>query len=135
MAQSFGKWLHDWRERAGMKQVELARRLEVSPTYISNLERDISPSAKTGRPQPSRDFVDRLAKALRVPIAEARLAAGYAPPESTAERPGGAQMNNMLDRMKIVSLKFGRLPKDKRAKAEAAIDALDAYLDKLEREE
>lgn len=77
---SFGQQLAKWRKEAGMNQAELARRLKVSPTYISNLERDYSPSAKSGKPQPSKEFVDSVARVFHIPISEARLAAGYAPP-------------------------------------------------------
>ena len=48
------------RARKGLRQAELARRLDVSATYISLLERD--------RRDPSWSFVNRLADALDVPL-------------------------------------------------------------------
>ncbi len=78
--ESFGTKLKKWRELEGVNQAELARRIDVSPNYVSNLERDFSPSAKGGKPQPSVEVVDRIARALHVSVAEVRLAAGYAPP-------------------------------------------------------
>ena len=80
--ESFGKKLQKLREAAGLNQSELARRADFSPNYISNLERDISPSSKTGKPRPTVEAVDRLAKALNVNVNELRLAAGYAPKDA-----------------------------------------------------
>lgn len=85
MEDTFGKKLQRWREAANISQAELARRIEVSPTYVSNLERDFSPSAKSGKPQPSVETCDKIARALGVRIAEVRLAAGYAPPGQSEE--------------------------------------------------
>lgn len=85
MTDSFGKNLQKWREDARINQSELARRVGVSPNYISNLERDYSPSAKGGKPQPSVDVVDKIARAVGVPTAKARLAAGYAPMKTTSD--------------------------------------------------
>lgn len=85
MSDSFGKKLQKWREDARINQSELARRVGVSPNYISNLERDYSPTAKGGKPQPSVEVVDKIAKALGINVNEARLAAGYAPLVGTVE--------------------------------------------------
>ncbi len=78
--ETFGQYLAAKRKQAGLSQRELAARVGVSPTYISYLERDINPAAR-GRPQPSVDLVDRLARALGCPVNEMRLKAGYAPAE------------------------------------------------------
>ncbi|HKX30191.1 MAG TPA: helix-turn-helix domain-containing protein [Blastocatellia bacterium] len=86
MAETFGQKLQGWRERADIQQAELARRVGVSRAYISNLERDFSPSSK-GRPQPSVELCDKIARALGAPVAEVRLAAGYAPPAMNGEVP------------------------------------------------
>lgn len=80
MEDTFGQKLKRWREAAHVSQAELARRMNVSPTWVSNLERDFSPSARGGKPQPSIETCDKIARALGVKIAEVRLAAGYAPP-------------------------------------------------------
>jgi transcriptional regulator with XRE-family HTH domain len=87
MNETFGQKLKQWREAANISQAELARRVEVSPTYISNLERDFSPTAKGGKPQPSVETCDKIARALGVKVAEVRLAAGYAPPSAAESRP------------------------------------------------
>jgi len=80
MENTFGQRLKGWREAAGLSQAELARRIDASATWVSNLERDFSPTAKGGKPQPSVETCDKIAHALGIKIAEVRLAAGYAPP-------------------------------------------------------
>jgi transcriptional regulator with XRE-family HTH domain len=85
MKETFGQKLQRWREAAHVSQAELARRMDVSRNYISNLERDFSPTAKGGKPQPSVETCDKIARALGVKIAEVRLAAGYAPPAKSEE--------------------------------------------------
>lgn len=75
----FGEWLREQRSRADLTLKQLAARCGVSFSYISALERQ-QPHSLTGKDiQPKLATVDRLARALGVPIDEARLAAGYAP--------------------------------------------------------
>jgi transcriptional regulator with XRE-family HTH domain len=76
---SFGKYVKLWREKAGLRKIELARHLGVSATHIGNLERDLSPSSKNGRPPlVSREMCDQLARVLQVPRHVVYLAA-YVP--------------------------------------------------------
>ena len=73
-AASVGTLLRDWRQRRRWSQLELAGIADVSPRHLSCLE--------TGRAEPSREMVLRLADRLEVPLRERnRLlsAAGYAP--------------------------------------------------------
>jgi transcriptional regulator with XRE-family HTH domain len=86
--EPFGAHVQRWREKAGINQAELARRAKVSANYISNLERDFSPSSKDGKPHPSVAVVDRIARALGVSLAEARPAAGYARPDEVSKENG-----------------------------------------------
>jgi transcriptional regulator with XRE-family HTH domain len=75
-----GTLLRDWRRRRRWSQLELACEAGVSTKHLSFLE--------TGRSQPSREMVLRLAEQLEVPLRERNallLAAGYAPVFS--ERP------------------------------------------------
>jgi transcriptional regulator with XRE-family HTH domain len=75
-----GTLLRDWRRRRRWSQLELAVEAGVSTKHLSFLE--------TGRSQPSREMVLRLAEQLDVPLRERNallLAAGYAP--VFAERP------------------------------------------------
>lgn len=55
--ETFGKELRAERQRQGISLRELARRVEISPTYLSHIEIDHVPP-------PSPDIVCRLANAL-----------------------------------------------------------------------
>jgi transcriptional regulator with XRE-family HTH domain len=71
---SFGVLLRRWRSVRRVSQLELALDAEISTRHLSCVE--------TGRAQPSREMVVRLAEALGVPLRERNtllLAAGYAP--------------------------------------------------------
>lgn len=77
-----GQLLRNWRDARRLSQMELALEAEVSTRHLSFVE--------TGRSQPSRDMVVRLAEHLDVPLRERNqllLAAGYAPayPESAMD--------------------------------------------------
>jgi transcriptional regulator with XRE-family HTH domain len=71
---TFGEHLKTWRHRRRMSQEELAADAEISTRHLSYVE--------TGRANPSREMVLRLAARLEVPLREQNaflLAAGYAP--------------------------------------------------------
>src|SRR3954467_13452352 len=73
-AQTIGNPLRDWRQRRRLSQLDLALEAEISTKHLSFLE--------TGRSQPSRVMVLRLAVRLDVPLGERNLwpvSAGYAP--------------------------------------------------------
>lgn len=70
----FGELLRRWRGVRRTSQLELASAAGTTPRYVSFVE--------TGRSQPSRQMVVRLARALDVPLRERNdllLAAGFAP--------------------------------------------------------
>jgi transcriptional regulator with XRE-family HTH domain len=70
----FGVHLRRWRERRRMTQTDLAVAAESSTRHLSCLE--------TGKAQPSRDMVIRLAEYLDIPLRDRNtllLAAGFAP--------------------------------------------------------
>src|SRR6478735_5061889 len=69
-----GTLLRDWRQRRRLSQLDLALHADVSARHISFLE--------TGRAQPSREMLLRLAEQLDVPLRDRNallLAAGFAP--------------------------------------------------------
>ena len=69
-----GDLLRHWRRVRRKSQLDLAGDARTTPRYVSFVE--------TGRSQPSRQMVIRLARALDVPLRERNgllLAAGYAP--------------------------------------------------------
>ncbi len=71
---SFGVLLRRWRTLRHLSQLDLALDADISTRHLSCVE--------TGRAQPSREMVLRLAETLQVPLRERNallLAAGYAP--------------------------------------------------------
>lgn len=68
-----GDMLREWRQRRRLSQLELSLEAEISTRHLSFLE--------TGRSQPSREMVLRLAEQLAVPLRDRNIllqAAGYA---------------------------------------------------------
>ena len=66
--------LREWRTTRRLSQLELALEANVSPRHLSCVE--------TGKAQPSRDMISRLADALEMPLRERNallVAAGFAP--------------------------------------------------------
>lgn len=73
-AAAVGDHLREWRQRRRLSQLDLALDAEISTRHLSFLE--------TGRAQPSRDMVLRLADQLEIPLRERNVilvAAGFAP--------------------------------------------------------
>jgi transcriptional regulator with XRE-family HTH domain len=71
---AFGELLKYWRGIRHKSQLELSSDAQTTPRYVSFVE--------TGRSQPSREMILRLARALDVPLRDRNgllLAAGYAP--------------------------------------------------------
>ena len=72
-ARPIGDLLREWRQRRRMSQLELSLDAEISTRHLSFLE--------TGRSQPSREMVLRLAEQLDVPLRDRNVllhAAGFA---------------------------------------------------------
>src|SRR5947199_3404703 len=79
-----GELLRVWRIREGLSQLELSLQTGVSTRHISYVE--------TGRAQPSRRMIVRLAAHLDIPLHERNrmlLAAGHAPayPQTPLDQP------------------------------------------------
>ncbi len=95
-ATGIGDHLRRWRATRGTSQLELASEAGTTPRYVSFVE--------TGRAQPSRQMVLRLAQALDVPLRERNdllLAAGFAPLYSVEplSSPSLARVDRALDAM------------------------------------
>ena len=58
----FGQFVRQLREKAGLSLRELARSLDISPPFLSDIE--------LGRRHPSEDTLERLSKFLKVPVQE-----------------------------------------------------------------
>jgi transcriptional regulator with XRE-family HTH domain len=79
-ASQVGELLREWRAARRLSQLDLALAASVSSRHLSCVE--------TGRAQPSREMVSRLADALAIPLRERNallVAAGYAPGYSESE--------------------------------------------------
>lgn len=91
---------------------------KITAGYVNDLVR-----GKTKNP--SSEKITALARGLKVPEDEV----------FAIVRGKGARQENGIDRrLEIINLRLSELPPEKKAKADVAIDALDAYLDKLEQE-
>ena len=89
-----GDHLREWRLRRRMSQLDLACEAEVSSRHLSFVE--------TGRAQPSREMILRLAERLEVPMRERNVllvAGGFAPvfPERGLDAPELAAAKAALD--------------------------------------
>ncbi len=92
--RAIGDHLREWRQRRRLSQLDLALDAEISTKHLSFLE--------TGRAQPSRDMVLRLAERLDVPLRERNIllvSAGYAPvfPQRTLGDPALQQARKAVD--------------------------------------
>ena len=91
-----GALLREWRAARRFSQLDLALQAGVSARHLSYVE--------TGRAQPSREMVARLADALAMPLRERNalmIAAGYAPGygETSLATPEMAPVRRALDYM------------------------------------
>jgi transcriptional regulator with XRE-family HTH domain len=89
-----GSLLRHWRTARRLSQLELALDADVSSRHLSYVE--------TGRSQPSREMVLRLAEALHVPLRERNallVAAGFAPGyfETSLDAPEMTQMRRAIE--------------------------------------
>jgi transcriptional regulator with XRE-family HTH domain len=99
-----GTLLRDWRRRRRISQLDLSNEADVSSRHLSYVE--------TGRSQPSRAMVLRLAEALEVPPREQNqllVAAGFAP--AFGERPlDDPEMGSIRDGIERVLTAFEPYP-------------------------
>jgi transcriptional regulator with XRE-family HTH domain len=93
-AAPVGDHLRTWRQRRRLSQLDLACEAEISARHLSFVE--------TGRAQPSRAMLLRLAEQLEIPVRERNVllvAAGYAPlfPERALDAPEMAQARAAIE--------------------------------------
>jgi transcriptional regulator with XRE-family HTH domain len=128
MPNHFGARLRWWRTHRGLSQLDLANTAGTTQRHLSFLE--------SGRTQPSREMVLRLAAALEVPLRQQNallLAAGFAPAwqESDLAAPALAAVNHALDYMLTQQEPFPALVVDRRwnlLRANAGAGRLTAFL-------
>ena len=125
-SRSFGDELKAWRQRRRRSQMDLAGEAGLSTRHLSFLE--------TGRSQPSRPMVLRLAEELGLPLREQNLflvAAGYAPlhPVRPLGDPGLAAARDAVRRIVAGHMPYPALAIDRHwtmVEANAAVLALVA---------
>ncbi|HYE73771.1 MAG TPA: helix-turn-helix transcriptional regulator, partial [Blastocatellia bacterium] len=88
LATGFGQWLKRKREDARLTFEQVAERADLTKSYIWNLENAKPHPISGAYPRPRIEKVDAIAKALDVPVSEARLAAGYKPDETPETEEG-----------------------------------------------
>ena len=93
-ATAVGDHLRDWRQRRRMSQLDLALEAEISTRHLSFVE--------TGRAQPSRDMLLRLADQLEIPLRARNVilvAAGFAPvfPQRSLDDPALASARRAVN--------------------------------------
>ncbi|MBO3750252.1 helix-turn-helix transcriptional regulator [Streptosporangiaceae bacterium NEAU-GS5] len=124
-----GELLRQWREHRRMSQLDLAVQAGISTRHISFLE--------TGRSNPSREMVLRLAEHLDLPLRERNhllLAAGYAPvyPESALNTPRMAPVLEAIRRLLDAHMPYPALVVDRvwnMVDANAAVGLLSEGID------
>lgn len=89
-----GVLLREWRAARRLSQLDLALDVGISARHLSCVE--------TGKAQPSRDIVVRLADVLEMPLRDRNallIAAGYAPkyPETALSTPALAQVRRAIE--------------------------------------
>ncbi len=94
LAVHAGALLREWRAARRLSQLDLALEVGVSARHLSYIE--------TGKAQPSRDMIARLADTLDMPLRERNallMAAGYAPkyPETALGTPELAQVRRAIE--------------------------------------
>jgi transcriptional regulator with XRE-family HTH domain len=94
--RAFGRLLKDWRGRRGLSQLDLALAARTTQRHLSFIE--------SGRAEPSRDMILRLAATMQLPLRQQNallLAAGYAPiwRERGLSAPDLAMVDRALDYM------------------------------------
>ena len=109
-ARSVGLLVREWRQRRGVSQLALALKAEVSARHLSFVE--------TGRSQPSREMVLRLAEQLEIPLRqrnELLLAAGYAPAfrERSLDDPALAGARQVIERLLVAHEPYPALAVDR----------------------
>lgn len=96
MQTPVGTQLRDWRTRRRLSQMELALDAEISTRHLSFVE--------TGRANPSREMILKLAEQLDIPLRERNellLAGGFAPVyrEQALDSPALAQERDAVQRI------------------------------------
>lgn len=119
-----GQQVRHWRDRRRLSQLQLASQAEISTRHLSFIE--------TGRAQPSREMLLRLASHLDVPLRDRNsllLAAGYAPlfEATSMEAPQMASVRSAIRRVLTGHEPFPALVMDRDWNLVEANSGLDLF--------
>ena len=122
----FGEHLRTWRRHRRLSQLDLATEADISTRHLSFVE--------TGRAEPSREMVLRLAERLNVPLRERNtllVAAGYAPMyrERPLDDPALALARQAVERVLRAQEPYPALALDRHYNVVAANRAVPLFLE------
>lgn len=122
----FGEHLRTWRHHRRLSQLDLAAEADISTRHLSFVE--------TGRAEPSREMVLRLAERLDVPLRERNtllVAAGYAPMyrERPLDDPALALARQAVERVLQAHEPYPALALDRHYNVVAANRAVPLFLE------
>ena len=115
-----------------MKQAELARRIGVTPMYVSYLERGVDPSGISETLLPTVALADAIATALNMTVQEVRSAAGLTAAEDLPEDASLTISNGFKESdFAALHLKYESLTPEQRENLRPVLEMIDRELDRL----
>lgn len=118
--QTFGQWLRDKLASNKVTQAQLAELAGTSRQHIGNMVRGQRHPQSGAVAMPSMEMLDKIAIALRIPIEEAREAAGFGLPELVKTKDGIALSQDEVQLL----LTYRQLPRTQKADLLAALIAV-----------
>ncbi len=122
----FGRWLAEQREQRGLRRRDAARRAKVSETLWRDLETGRKEAIGAIRllPNPSADVLERVARALELPLEDVLARIGR--PLRPTRRSAGPSSNTARaeDDDSLLAVKLRRLSARDRALVERVVDAM-----------
>jgi len=119
----FGRWLAEQREQRGLRRRDAARRAKVSESLWRDLETGRKEAIGAIRllPNPSADVLERVAKALEVPVEDvlARIGRPTRPARAAAD-----STSRTDDDGSLLGVKLRRLSERDRVVVESLVDAM-----------
>ena len=119
----FGRWLVEQREERGLRRRDAARRAKISEALWRDLETGRKEAIGGIRllPNPSHDVLERVAKALELPVEEVLARVGRATSGRRILAPDGPKAD---DDGSLLSIKLRRLSDRDRALIEHLVDGM-----------
>jgi len=134
--ETFGRFLARRRKAAGLRPAELARRIGVTPKYLSYLERGTDPSGISDTLRPTTELADAIASALGIPATEVRCAAGLITPdgpEKSSECEESTRNGFTESEFAVLFEKYEALTPEQRQSFRPILDMIDHELERLKK--